>query len=402
MSRLQRLRRWLRENGWNLILSMAFTVLIMLMINDELQASWPDVEVTIKLSPPQAFLLDVVGQEQLKRRVTLRGPREKLTQFKAQVDAQPHGLEITHRIDREVLQRQLGNEANTIHNTNVSRNDLLEVLPVDIVLGPGAEFPWTIEYKLDKIVEIQRPLDIKPQGDPKIGYRIGGVESYPQLVTLRGPAKSIGKINRVVVQIPLRSRSAIDPLEKQLVNAFESNLPQLVECLETFDATISIVPDDIWWSELPVHPADRVEGTSPDARRQFLNLTMQFQAPIGYNYLILPYKAEARYASIVLDIKAPRDFLEKKTTRELLELVSAYCVIGRSAVAPTIRGPNNERITNDSHSADVVHLNLPEVVSYLRIAESEELPYDEMPRNRDGNAYGDLLAVKFKYEVKEP
>ncbi len=402
MTRWQRLRRWLRENGWNLALSFAFTVLIMYLIDDELQESLPDVQVLIELEGPPGYLVTPTNRDMLNRSVTLRGPREELSKFAAREleSRDRRAILITHDLDRDqldqLIDKQRRSPEDIVHSTLVFRAQLAQKLPVEISIGAGAEFPWRVSFTLDKTQQVERPVQVEWKAGAKQGFRVKSISPLPPTVTLSGPQTILDNFPgpvKVDVTMPPQDQS----FSIENVQVPTARLPLKVECADSFDVFVEIVPDDVWWTELAVHSADTSAVSPAGSPRRLLEVPMEVRTPLGLELLVLPHKENS---PIYLNVKAPKEFLAPLSQQELAARIRAYFVLRDDDLTPTLRGPDNDRLTDEKQES-LVYFELPPPISRIEVAVHPDGLTDQYPRNPEGGPY-ELLRERYRYELKEP
>ncbi|MEE1013139.1 MAG: CdaR family protein [Clostridia bacterium] len=120
-------------------------------------------------------------------------------------------------------------------------------LPVDVVvpfenLGITAQDPYTVDIKVERLVEKTMNIEIKTEGSLAEGYMAGPMHTEIETVTVKGPESVVGKIARAAVvlnygnadvdidkELPIRLYNTEDKeisANDSILNRIEKNISQ--------------------------------------------------------------------------------------------------------------------------------------------------------------------------------
>ncbi|WHH61180.1 CdaR family protein [Petroclostridium sp. X23] len=122
--------------------------------------------------------------------------------------------------------------------------------------------PYYINVKLDKMMEIQKPVEIVPKGSVKDPYIAFEPQVTPNMVSLRGPSSVISAVDSLKVEIDLTGQTK-DVISTQKYEIYNKAKEKINSTHVSRDVdTVQVVYPIMKWKEVPVVP--QLNGSAAD------------------------------------------------------------------------------------------------------------------------------------------
>jgi YbbR domain-containing protein len=227
------LERWVRKifvEDWNVkLLAAAITVALWLAVTGQ------NTPITQRVSGVQLNFtkdenVEISNDVPTTLEVVLSGSQARLDEIA------PRGLIAT--VD-------LRNQKTGERVVRLSQDNVQMIVPAGVTIRSFR--PATIAVKLEPLVEMQLPVDVKLEGNVAEGYEIAAVTTTPEKIRLRGPADHVKTLQKATTEtVSLEGRRESFTISNVAISVADPKI-------EVIDAAVNVHVEVVERKRIDVH-----------------------------------------------------------------------------------------------------------------------------------------------------